>query len=288
MTITNDESRSAAAARRLAWEIDDLRPLPAVAARLLALTDSTCWSAHEIAGVIASDQVMTARLLRLANSAYYGFRRRISTVRDAVVLVGFRAVRPAAVVSCVIDTVTRASLLDVAACWRFSVSVGVIAEALARPEGVDEEQAFAAGVLHNVGLIALDQHQPDALREVIEEVRALGRPLPAAERLIIGFTDGELAAALAQRWQFPPPLVEAIRDHAHALEALPDPRTVAAVVTRARLLARAHGLSDGADRGGARDAQEAGAAWLPEPAQAALRRTGALSRVLERAQATSV
>ncbi len=75
-------------------QIGELRPINAVATRILQLTESERFSAHELATVISSDQALTAKMLRLSNSAYYGFPRRITTVRDAVVLLGFRAVLP--------------------------------------------------------------------------------------------------------------------------------------------------------------------------------------------------
>ena len=76
----------------LMGEIADLRPLSAVATNILEITEGDRFSAQELAQVLATDQALTAKMLRLANSAYYGFPRRINTVRDAVVLLGFRAV----------------------------------------------------------------------------------------------------------------------------------------------------------------------------------------------------
>ena len=72
--------------------IAELRPLPAIAFRVLELSDDGKFSAHELASLIASDQALTSKVLRLGNSPFYGFARRITTVRDAVVLLGFRAV----------------------------------------------------------------------------------------------------------------------------------------------------------------------------------------------------
>ncbi len=78
---------------QLVGEISELRPLPAVATSILQLTEHDRFSAHELASAIGADQALTAKLLRLANSAYYGFPRTIGSVRDAVVLLGFRTVR---------------------------------------------------------------------------------------------------------------------------------------------------------------------------------------------------
>jgi HD-like signal output (HDOD) protein len=266
----------------LVLEIADLRPLPAIALRILNLVEQDRFSAQELATLITSDQVVTAKLLRLANSAYYGFARRIATVRDAVVLVGFRAVRSVALVSCVIDTVKTPSQLNGAEAWQFAVAVGVLAEILAEAEGVDQEQAFTAGVLHNIGLVALDQHRPGGLGEVLSEVRLNARSLQEAERMVFGFTDGELGGALAEHWGFPEPLVDAIRDHAMALHEPPDRGTLTACVLRARMLARAHGLGDGIDR--APDPAD-DLDWLVPPISTALGRSGGIPGVLRRADA---
>ncbi|MSQ41573.1 MAG: HDOD domain-containing protein [Dehalococcoidia bacterium] len=107
--------------------IVELQPLSAAAARILEVTEGERFSAHDMATVIAANQAVTAKLLRLANSAFYGFPRQISAVRDAVVLLGFREVRAATVVSCVIETVPSSHSLDYQAsgssrsapgCWR--------------------------------------------------------------------------------------------------------------------------------------------------------------------------
>ncbi|MBM4415119.1 MAG: HDOD domain-containing protein [Chloroflexi bacterium] len=80
-----------------------LRPLAAVATRVIALAEDERFSAHELATTLASDQALSAKLSRLTNSAYYGFPRRVSTVRDAVVLLGFRQVRQAALATRLVD-----------------------------------------------------------------------------------------------------------------------------------------------------------------------------------------
>ena len=141
-----------------------MRPLGAIATRVLELTEGDKFSAHELATVIPSDQALSAKMLPLSNSAYYGFPRRISTVRDAVVLLGFRAVRSATLASCVIDALPPGQVLDYERFWHFSVSVGMLAELLGRAERIHQDEAFTAGVLHNVGRLALDQRLPQALQ----------------------------------------------------------------------------------------------------------------------------
>lgn len=263
-------------------EITELRPLSAAATRILQLTESEEFSAHELANVIATDQALTAKMLQLANSAYYGFPRRIMTARDAVVLLGFRAVRSTTVASCVIETVGEGSNLDLDQFWRFSVSVGMLAELLARTVAVNQDQAFTAGILHNIGLLAFDQHRPDPLGEARELAATEGLSLHDAERQVFGFSDAELGGALAERWNFPLPLVAAVRDHAMNIETPPDAESLTAFVIRARIFARSAGVTDGVTEV---ESSEPPAEWSAPPLSVTLEQHGGIEGVLKRADA---
>src|SRR5262249_52918304 len=153
-----------------------------------------------------------AKTLRLANSAYYGFPRRITTVRDAVVLLGFRAVRAATVATCLVDAIPGSNSLDYNEFWHYSLAVGSTAELLSRAEGTGHDEAFTAGVLHNIGRLALDQFLPQAFAEAVYRSREHHMTVPDAERALLGFTDSELGGALAEHWNFPQPLVDAVRN----------------------------------------------------------------------------
>lgn len=264
----------------LAGQAAELRPLPAAAARMVELTDGDRFSAHDLASVISSDQALTARLLRLANSAYYGFPRRITTVRDAVVLLGFRAVRSSTLVSCVIDTVRESRNIDYHQFWQFSVTTGMLAEVLARTEGMHQDHAFTAGVLHNIGQLALDQYAPDAFFDARELARQRGTTLHTAERELFGFSDADLSGALAVRWGFPTALVDAIEHHADPVAA--GGADLSAFVARARTFAYCFGLPDGVE---ASEPQELPQEWTQPPLSAALSQAGGVEHLLERTEA---
>lgn len=264
-------------------EVMELAPLPAVAGRIMDLGGDQRFSAHELASVIASDQALTTRLLRLANSAYYGAPRRIGTVRDAVVLLGFRAVQQVALASCMMQARRPAPHLDYEQYWQFSITTALLAEVLARTEGVHAELAFTAGVIHNVGLLALDQHRPEVLREALARAKSEQVTLHQAERAVMGYTDADLGAALVEHWNFPAPLVEAVRDHGRLLDDPPPPRSLGAHVMRARLFARAYGLSDGLD--GRPDAASPADEWTRPPLSISLEHAGGMEAILERAEA---
>lgn len=260
----------------------DLRPLPQVAQRILALGDGT-FSAHELAAIISTDQALTAKLLRLANSPYYGFARRITTARDAVVLLGFRSVRSAALTSCLMQTARDTTNIDTDAFWQFSIATGILAEVLARTESGNQEEAFTAGVMHQVGLLALDQGRPGDLARAMEMRDQQGIALPEAERQVFGFTDADLGGALALHWNFPEALAEAVRGHAQSLDTLPDPRSLTAFVLRARMFVRAYGLPDGITP--ATDPTDPPEEWERPPLSVALRQSGGMARVMEQVDA---
>lgn len=260
-------------------EISELRPLPAVAARAISLAESDQFSAHELAQAISADQALSAKILRLANSAYYGFPRRITTVRDAVILLGFRAVRSATLAACVIDTLPGSRKMDRTAFWQFAVTVGMLAEILAHATGRNDEEAFTAGVLHNIGRLALSQHRPEEL----ERARALAADQQVsvieAEREIFGFTDAELGGGMALMWNFPKELADAVAQHHFDADDLPDRDSLAGYVVRARMYARSAGVHDGMEPPVRGDPPQE---WATTPLSAALEMRGGLAGIQER------
>ena len=259
---------------QLIAEVAELRPLPAVAVRALEIAEGEQFSAHELAQAISADQALTA---------YYGFPRRITTVRDAVVLLGFRAVRSATLASCVIDTLPGGTVMDPTTAWRYSVTVGLLAEVLSRASQTHQDEAFTAGVLHNIGRLALDQHRSRELTASRALARQQGLPLMEAQRLVLGYTDADLGGALALHWNFPEALAEAVAHHHLDVNALPDPKSVTAFVVRARLFARANGINDGFDV--PEEAPQAEAEWNAGRVSTALNQSGGIDGILERVSA---
>jgi HD-like signal output (HDOD) protein len=227
----------------LAARVATLRPVSGVAVRVLSLTDEPAVSAHELADVMSADQALSAKMLRMANSAYYGHARRISSVRDAVVLLGSRTVRSAVLVSTVMNRSAHEGLIERYPFWRYCVAVGIISSAAAQTQRLDKHMAFTAGVLHAIGVLALDQQAPDLLEEAMSLAHEGDIALRDAELALFGYTDADLGRELAMRWNFPQELVESIG----AWPAPPEthPGTLAEVLYRARELATACGLADG-------------------------------------------
>jgi HD-like signal output (HDOD) protein len=276
-----DDSTQALAA--LTEEIGDLRPLGATARMVMRITSEDRFSAHELANAISADQALTAKMLRLSNSAYYGFARRITTMRDAVVLLGFREVRATTMASCVIEAMPMSRHINYETFWHYSVSIGMLAEVLARAERLKTDEAFTAGVVHNIGRLALDQARPAAFGEALAYSSSRKVSLHEAERAVFGFTDAELGASLATYWGFPPELTDAVEHHWVDAARQKDPRGLAAFVSRARVFARAHGSTDGVEP--AQEKCEPPAEWSQAPIASSLKVAGGVEGVKQRAGA---
>ena len=263
----------------LVQEIAELRPLRQSAVRVLALTEGERFSAQELAGAISADAVLSAKMLRLANSAYYGFPRKITTIRDAIVLLGFRAVRSAVLAAGMIEVLPGSNALDYERFWQFSVTVGMLAEIQARAIGRHLDVAFTAGVVHNIGRLALDQHRSSAFGEVLH-LAGQGVSVVEAERRVLGFTEADLGGALALRWNFPDELVDAVANHALELKQLSDQQSLTACVVRARLFAHSLGVTDGV--ASERPESDDDSRWIDPSVSAVLKEGGGVDGVMER------
>lgn len=229
----------------------DLTPLKSVATRAIQLAEDERSAAMDLATVISSDQALTSKLLKLSNSAYYGYARRISNVREAVILLGMRTVRSVAISSGIIDAFKLpefdAGGFDQDLFWAHSVSVGIVAEIVARETRVARpEDAFTAGVLHDVGKLAMLLCEPGTFAELIDLVNRENMRYREAENAVFGIGHEYVGARLAERWKFPEPLVASIRDHhpargIHAIETMSD------VVAAANLACNREGLACGFD-----------------------------------------
>jgi HD-like signal output (HDOD) protein len=270
----------------LVREVKELRPLPTIALRLVAMGEDSRFSAQDLAGTIQTDQALTMKILRLANSAAFGLPRRVKSLREAIVLLGFRDVRSMALAGCVVEDGVReriaGALLDYDLFWVNSLVVAHFAQVLAEHEEVDRDEAFTAGVVHNIGRLAMAQQRPEWIRHVTIASRDTGRPVHDLQREQLGFTDADLGAAIARQLSFPQPLVDAVERHAWPLSQLGQSSDLDVIVAKARRLARANALSDSVDIVGRRLAPDED--WKRPRVEAALLRFGGVEGVINRAR----
>ncbi len=185
--------------------------------------DSLDTTAQEVAKAILVDQGLTANVLRLANSAHYGHPRRVTTATEAVVLMGVSAVRSLAISSHTAQLLSRplpGYAMARGDLWRHSMSVAFVSRRLAIETAVaPAEEAFIAGLLHDVGKVVLSDLMRDSFERMTRIAHEERIPLSLVERRMLGFDHADLGARITRAWRFPPALVEAIGAHHRPAEA---------------------------------------------------------------------
>ena len=186
-----------------------------------ALQSPQC-SLATVAAAIEKDPDLTARLLRLANSGFYGFPSRLATVAEALSLIGIQQVQDLIVSTSIIDrfSVVGATFVDMRLFWRHSLACGVGARSLATQRGMrSPDKFFVAGLLHDVGRLAVFSQNPALAKSIFERHQDKGGLLRNAEREVLGYDHADIGGALLKRWQLPPRLVEGVEHHHRPLSA---------------------------------------------------------------------
>ena len=214
--LADEAEKKAEAARGalvdvLIEELERLPAQPSVAVRTVWVADQPTSSAKDLAAALTADPSLTARVLRLANSAYYGLSRRIADVTFAVTVVGFPTVRAmAAVHASGLFEPGEHTVPD--GYWEHSVATATVCSVLAPRAGVRPNQAFPLGLLHDLGTALLFRADPERFLAVQAESRD-GRSLRAAEKAAYGMAHDEAAARVFSAWRFPETFIDAVADH---------------------------------------------------------------------------
>jgi putative nucleotidyltransferase with HDIG domain len=217
--------------RRQIYAIRDLPTLPVIAQKILALVDDDEAGAEKLAKVISSDQSLSVKILSLANSAYYGHRAQIGTVRQAIVVIGTNMLKQISLSVLVFKGLGGGGRERVAF-WRHSIMTANAASAIGKLAGIPaRDVCFMGGLLHDVGKLVLDANLPKEYQQVRAAVKNTGCTFREAEQNIFQTDHVEVGAWMAERWQLPPELVLAIGRH-HAVEAPAPPH--------ARMIATVH------------------------------------------------
>jgi HD-like signal output (HDOD) protein len=199
--------------------IDDVSYLvspPDVCVKVFDLIESNNASAQDIGEVISHDPSLTARLLRLVNSSFYNFPRRIDTVSRAITIVGIRELYSLVIAVSAIKSFTGLSnkLVNIDTFWRHGIYTGLIARALARDYGVlHPERLFVAGMMHDIGSLVLYHRLPEQAGDLLLISDGDEGILHQAELSELGFTHADLGSALMNMWMLPEILQESVCYH---------------------------------------------------------------------------
>jgi len=203
-----------------------------------------------VAEAIGKEPDLTARLLKLGNSPFYGFSSRLTTVNEAISLIGIRQAQDLIQASSVIERFAGVSpdLVSMESFWRHSLACGIGARLLAMEKRLPKpDKFFVAGLLHDVGRLVLFSQAPDAARRVFDLYRRERLLLREAETRVLGFDHQQIGEALLRHWQYPPPLVYAIACH-HQPAAGDNPSMEAAIVHLADHLVNAMQIGSSGER----------------------------------------
>lgn len=196
-------------------QIRQLPSLPAVVIEVLESFQDEHADGGTIGRKIEQDQALSARVLRVANSSFYGLQGKIVSVQDAIVVLGFRNVRSLVLAAGMTASIPAAAGggFDLRTFWKHGIVTATCARSFAHAAGINPDHAFTAGLLHDIGRAVLATCFPDHYCRVAE-YRARHDCYPTeAEREVLGLDHAAVGSALAMRWNFAPAIQQAIAGH---------------------------------------------------------------------------
>ena len=198
--------------------LDDLGGLPALkpgVIKILHAINQDEIGVADIAKSIQQDIGLTARILRVANSSFYGFSNQIASVKEACILLGKHTVRNLALSSVVIGHLTPSedTVLDCLALWQHGLRTAAVGIVLAKRSGIDESHAFTSGLLHDLGRVVLAIHFPEHFTAVRDYQRDHHCLTQEAEITVLGIDHCILGEELAKKWNFPSHICRVIGSH---------------------------------------------------------------------------
>lgn len=214
-------------------EIRDIPPLPDVVVKVMQQTRDPNVSARELTETISMDQGLTGNILRLCNSAYYGIPRVVSSLTQAIMYLGFHTVR-SLVLTCSVSNLFNPDKkiygYSRGGIWYHTVACAMTSELICKRIKPDlHDTAFTAGLLHDVGQLILGVTIKDTSDTIMDLMINGGLNELDAERQVLGFSHEEVGGLLADNWNFPEELIQAIRYHHHP-ETVPTPSLLPAIV----------------------------------------------------------
>ncbi len=230
--------------RNLIRDTKSLPTLPGIIARLGSLADNDKVSSQEVARVVSADQVLSAKVLRLVNSAFYGFPGRVSTVSNALILLGVNVVKSLAITSSIFEIMEK----NAVGLWEHSMGVAVAANTISKALKLpDAEETATAALLHDIGKVIIKIKLQQDFSQLSALVDDKGYTMQEAEQSLLETDHAEIGGWLARSWLLPEKLIEPIAFH-HNAEKSSAHQTKTAVVHLADVLIKASGFGFSGDR----------------------------------------
>ena len=231
--------------RQLIEDTKSLPTLPTVITKLNALVARKNSTNQEIARVISSDQILSAKVLRLVNSPFYGFSRRVSTVSNALILLGVNVIKSLILSTSIFEMMEK----NLVGLWEHSMATAVASNVIAtRMNLPDKEEVSTAGLLHDIGKIVIRIYLNNDVDRIAALAEEKGIPTYEAERLILGTDHSEVGKWLSESWLLPEKLIEPIACH-HDVAKSVNHRHHTAIVHFANILVEARGMGHGGAAG---------------------------------------
>ncbi|MFZ6656593.1 HDOD domain-containing protein [Undibacterium sp. TJN19] len=188
-----------------------LPSIPKVVQEVIDSFNNDDVSIDEIARKLSADQVLSAKLLRLANSSYYHASRTVGSVDDAVLMLGFMTVRTLVVSSGLTSGFKSMPGVDLKQFWRYSLHTAVVSKWLAKKVHGNSDFAFTTGLMHAIGQLVMHAGMPEQMLQVDKIAAALDVRRPDVEQTSFGYDFYDVGAELAKRWRFPDAFSSAIK-----------------------------------------------------------------------------
>jgi len=228
-------------------KVESFPSLPGATTKLLSLLDDPNAAVAEIEEILRMDPGLTANVLKLSNSPYFGFASEIGSVHKAIVLLGAKRLMQLVMTSCVNSVMTKSVPgydLSPGEMWRHSIAVSVAAEGLIEELNTPEaDEIFTAALLHDVGKLVLGEFVKDDIKK-IEKIVSKDVSFEGAEQIALGTNHAEIGAKILESWGLPAEIVSAVRWH-HDPDAADETSTVIDIVHVANVLCLMIGIGVG-------------------------------------------